>query len=100
MNYESCPICGQHHETSACGPAGARCAVAACSPAEQPESERLAFLLGWRWAEKRRPRTPNPFTGIDRDLELMWDAGYEEGKPENVAGEARASENSLREKAR
>ena len=83
MNYESCPICGEHHETSACTPAGARCAGAAGSPAEQPESERLAFLLGWRWAEKRRPRKPNPFAGIDRDLELMWDAGYEEGQPEN-----------------
>lgn len=31
MNYEACPLCGEHHETSACGTAGARCAVAAGS---------------------------------------------------------------------
>ena len=60
-----------------------RCRDLENSP-EYPRSERLAFMLGWRWAEKGKPRSPNPFAGIDRDLELMWDAGWHEGAPQNT----------------
>jgi hypothetical protein len=60
-----------------------RCRDLEDSP-EYPRSERLAFMLGWRWAEKGKPRSPNPFAGIDRDLELMWDAGWHEGAPQNT----------------
>lgn len=44
MNYEACPICGQHHETSACRTAGARCAVAAGS---LPVSSVYRLALAW-----------------------------------------------------
>jgi hypothetical protein len=61
-----------------------RCAVSTGSLArDTPTSERMAFMLGWRHAEKGRARKPNPFDGIDEGLALMWDAGYHEGEPEN-----------------
>ncbi len=79
--FHSCPAPAEKSQSASLG------VVTGSLAGDTPTSERMAFLLGWRHAEKGRSRKPNPFDGIDEDLALMWDAGYHEGEPENIRHE-------------